>query len=58
MISGLKKRIAVRETCVSRHRGSLETPRSSKHYRIDVFKGGPKLDPHYLAGRESIGQQM
>jgi len=48
-------RTAVRENCVSsrHHRGTveglLETLRTTQHYRIEGFKGGPLMDPQYVS---------
>ena len=57
------RRIAVRENGVSRHHGgvfegSLKTIRTSQHYRIEGFKGGPQLGPNYAETRQSLGQRM
>ena len=51
------RRIAVRETSVSRHHGEKikgppETSSESQHYRIEVFKRGPQLGLHRAERRQ------
>jgi len=50
------RRTAVREAGVSRHHRATiecppETPPTSEHYRIEGFKGGPLIGPHYAERR-------
>ena len=52
--------IAVRDTSVSEHHGALidgphETSRTTQHYRIVKFKGGPLFFPHYAKRSRSLG---
>ena len=35
-----------------------ETPNTSHHYRIEVFKEGPQLFPHYAERCQFLGQLM
>ena len=51
------------ETGVCRHHGDRiegipETLGISQHYRIEVFKGGPSLGPHYAERRKTLRQRM
>ena len=36
----------------------LETPRTSQHYCIKVFKRGPQCGPHFAEKRQPLRQQM
>ena len=39
-------------------RAYLEPIGPPQHYRIEGFKKGPQLVPHYADRRQSLGQQM
>ena len=52
--------IAVRETSVSRHhvrhiQDLPEATHTSRHYRIECFKGGPYLGLQYAERSQSLG---